>query len=94
MKEINEFADFLKNARIEVNLTQSQVAESLGYSTSQFISNWERGVSSPPLKNLKALSTLYKCRPDDLFERILKISMYSAEQSMRSEYKNAKSKAR
>ena len=94
MKEINDFAEFLKNARLEAKLTQSQVAESLGYSTAQFISNWERGISSPPLKNLKALSTLYKCRPDDLFEMILKISMLSAEQGMRWEYKNAKGKAR
>ena len=40
---------FLRRKRLEANLTQWDVAQHLGYSTPQFVSNWERGVSAPPL---------------------------------------------
>ncbi len=94
MKQVDEFAEFLKSARLKAQLTQSQVAEALGYSTAQFISNWERGISCPPLKNLRSLASMYKVRPDDLFESILKVSIQTAEQSMRREYKSLRSRAR
>jgi transcriptional regulator with XRE-family HTH domain len=40
----------LKKAREDAGLTQKQLADELGYSAAQFISNWERGVSSPPIE--------------------------------------------
>lgn len=35
--------------RREAGLTQADLAERFGFSSSQFISNWERGVATPPV---------------------------------------------
>ena len=44
---------FLKKARSKMGLSQRDVADKLGYTSPQFISNVERGLCSPPLKKLK-----------------------------------------
>ncbi len=66
MKQVS-LAKFLKEKRENVGLSQKQVADKLGYTTPQFVSNWERGVSSPPLKTLKKIGDLYDVSADDLF---------------------------
>lgn len=48
----------IKDLRIAAGLSQAEVADVLGYSTPQFISNWERGVSLPPYSSCKKLSKL------------------------------------
>lgn len=60
-------AKFLKEKRLAAGLSQRDVAIHLGYSTPQFISNWERGVSNPPISTLKTLGVLYRVAPEDLF---------------------------
>jgi transcriptional regulator with XRE-family HTH domain len=52
--------EFLKNARQNRNLSQWEVAKQLGYSSPQFISNIERGISPPPVETLKQFMVLYK----------------------------------
>jgi transcriptional regulator with XRE-family HTH domain len=52
--------DFLKSARIRAKLSQRDVSNKLGYTTAQFVSNWERGISTPPVKDLKTLCKMYK----------------------------------
>jgi len=42
-------AKYFKNKRVELNLTQAELAEELGFSSPQIVSNWERGICSPPL---------------------------------------------
>jgi transcriptional regulator with XRE-family HTH domain len=51
-------------------LTQLDVANHLEYTTAQFISNWERGISMPPMDTLPRLSNLLKIAPRDLIEVI------------------------
>lgn len=51
---------FLRNARLNAGLTQRQVSETLGYSSAQFISNFECGIASPPTKKLKVLKDIYR----------------------------------
>lgn len=87
MKDVKEFSKFLREAREKSGLTQSQVAEKLGYSTAQFVSNWERGQSYPPMKTLPTLAQLYKVNTDQLFDVILAISVHTTEQSLRRQYK-------
>lgn len=50
---------YLRQMRVNAGLTQKYVAGELGYSTSQFISNFERGLVLPPLKKMKVLIRLY-----------------------------------
>lgn len=62
---------YLREKRVNAGLTQAEIAGKLGYSSPQFISNFERGLCSPPLKNLKALVKLYKIDANELIRLII-----------------------
>lgn len=76
----------LKRLRIKAGLKQKEVAKQLGYTSPQFISNWERDVSSPPVKTIKQLAALYKTSPERLFLKIQKAVI----QHMQDEFKKSK----
>lgn len=61
---------FLRAHRVKAGLTQLDVANHLQYTTAQFISNWERGISMPPMDTLPRLATLLRIAPRDLIEVI------------------------
>lgn len=77
---------FLYDKRIASGLTQSQVAKELGYGTSQFISNWERGISAPPIVAIVTLCRLYSVSQEELFELIVQSSLERTEASLRAEF--------
>lgn len=54
-----QLGDCLATKRKSSGMTQLEVSKKLGYSSSQFISNFERGIAAPPLKKLVTLSGLY-----------------------------------
>ncbi len=62
---------FLKQKRIDRGLTQSIVAEKLGYGSPQFISNIERGISNVPTKSLKIFVELYQIDAKEVIDIIL-----------------------
>jgi len=62
----------LKGWREKVKLSQGEVARKLQYSSPQFVSNWERGLSLPPMEVLPKLLSLYSLSPDELTEVIYK----------------------
>lgn len=70
-QELNKLAQFLKEKRTQAGLSQKDVATKLGYSTSQFISNWERGISHPPMHTLRKLANMYAVMPDQMFQVLL-----------------------
>lgn len=92
MKQKNILADFLKQKRIGAGLSQRDVADKLGYSTPQFISNWERGVSQPPISALKKLGDLYKVSADDLFEVTLNATLQDVSNDLRRKFANSKAR--
>lgn len=53
------FGEYLAAARTKAGVTQRDVSICLGYSSAQFISNFECGIALPPLKKLKLLVKLY-----------------------------------
>lgn len=61
---------FLQEARLHSNFSQWDVAKKLGYSSPQFISNFERGLSSPPLNILRILVGLYGIMPKEILKVI------------------------
>ncbi len=67
--------NYLKKHRILANKTQKEVSDHLGYITPQFVSNWERGLSTPPIKDLKAIAKLYKLNQDELTTRLINAKM-------------------
>lgn len=87
-------AQFLKQAREKAGLSQRQVADELGYQSAQFISNWERGISSPPLKTLKRLGDLYRVQAEALYEIMLEDTLRRVEDNLHREFYGAKASAR
>lgn len=92
MKHKNMLADFLKTRRVSAGLSQKDVADKLGYSTPQFISNWERGVSQPPINILKKLGEMYKVPAEELFEVTLNTTIFDVTQDLRRKFANSKSR--
>lgn len=84
------FSEYLKQKRVDAHLSQGEVASKLGYTTSQFVSNWERGISQPPLSSLFSISDLYRISVDELFEVLLKSSLLEYEKDMRAKFSHCK----
>ena len=61
--------EVLKERRIQAQLTQEYVAESLGV-TRQAVSKWENGTSDPSTTNLLKLAKLYGISPEDLLRSV------------------------
>ncbi len=71
----SRIGDYFRDRRVDAGLTQADVAQALSLSTGQFISNWERGVSMPPMDYLPKLVKLYKMSKSELLE------LYTTEQT-------------
>lgn len=84
--QVEILAQFLKEKRVQSGLSQKDVATKLGYTTSQFISNWERGISHPPLNTLRSLSNLYKINPDEMFDVLLKATVAQVEVDLKKKF--------
>lgn len=83
-------AIYLKSNRIKSGLSQAEVAAKLGYRTPQFISNWERGISLPPINAIDLLADLFSLPSDQIFQIILETSINQVGQNMRIQYNNRK----
>jgi len=86
MKENSLLAEFLKEKRVYSGLSQMDVAKKLGYTSAQFVSNWERGLSSPPIHTLRKLSELYQIPPDVLFDITLKTMITQVTTELRKKF--------
>jgi len=51
-------SQLLKTHRTGKRIHQKELARELGYTSPQFVSNWERGISEPPLKDAKKICGL------------------------------------
>lgn len=78
--------EFLKEKRESAGMSQGDVAKKLKYTSPQFISNWERGVSCPPIKVLRALAEMYKVSTDELFDLILRHSLEQLKTNLMTDY--------
>lgn len=70
-KMFSNIGQFLKEKREAKGLSQTEVADSLGVKP-QFISNWERGMSAPPLRLLRVVIKLYGIPDQALIDFLLK----------------------
>jgi transcriptional regulator with XRE-family HTH domain len=77
---------YLKEARIKRGLTQKSVSDTLGYSTPQFVSNWERGLSPIPIDTLKTLLKLYSLSLSEIVNK----AMEEQEASLREAFGSKK----
>ena len=77
--------NLFKNKRVELGLSQSQVAQKLAFSSPQFVSNWERGLALPPVVCLPELLKLLKLNKDATVEYMVKASKLAVEASLRAQ---------
>ncbi len=78
----NYFGAFLKQKRLEKNLTQKQLAEKL-YVSESAVSKWEKGVSHPDITLLPKLSAILEVTEHELITA-------SIDESARKDKKDAK----
>lgn len=64
--------EFLIQARENKGMTQKHLAKKLGIVSPQLISNWERGLCTPPIKKLNKLSEILEIEFDPTFEMVMK----------------------
>ncbi len=62
---------FLKEKRLASGLSQLEIAKTLGYSSGQFVSNWERGLCSPPMVNIAKLVSVLNIDHKEITEIII-----------------------
>ncbi len=84
--ESNKLAQFLKEKRSQSGLSQKDVASKLGYSTSQFISNWERGISQPPIHTLRTLALMYNVAAEQMFNVLLENTMVQVQEDLKKKF--------
>lgn len=70
-RRYTNLGEYLQKMRTRASLTQREVSLTLGYSSAQFISNFERGIAVPPLKKLKVLVKMYDMSPETVMSLIL-----------------------
>ncbi len=63
---------YLKQKRKEAGLTQGEVAKELGYTSPQFISNYERGLCAPAFDAYPRLMNMYKIPKEEMLDILLK----------------------
>ena len=66
-----ELSAHLKHKREAAGLSQGEVSRALGYTSAQFVSNWERGLASPPMAVMPKLMKLYSLGPDEVINLYL-----------------------
>lgn len=75
----HQMGNLIKRARRDAGLTQAQLATKLGYKSPQFVSNFERSESLPPIAALSKIAKATKTKYSDFtsilkrdFDRVLK----------------------
>ena len=63
---------YLREKREKAALSQMDVSQKLGYTTSQFVSNFERGLCTPSWSALRILVKLYQIPELEILEFLLK----------------------
>lgn len=90
MNNKEKLSDFLKSKRVAAGLTQRDVSNALGYSTPQFVSNWERGISQPPIETLVRVSKIIKADEHELFALVLELTIFEVTDDLKRKFKKRK----
>ena len=57
----------LREHRLKIGLRQLDVADKLGFCTTDRISKWEKGTAHPSIFNLFKLAKIYGVKADELY---------------------------
>ena len=67
-----ELSTHLLTAREKKGFTQKDLAKKLGIVSAQLISNWERGLCTPPISKIAPLSKILSIEFDPTFALVMK----------------------
>lgn len=70
----HSIGQYIKRKRVESGITQADLAKRLGY-TAQFVTNWERGVSSPPANTLRKIVAILKIPEQEILDLLCQESI-------------------
>lgn len=87
MSECEGLSELFREARIKAGLTQWDVARALGYSSAQYISNWERGMCGVPLSAMSVLIPLLGLKKSEVMQMILENERQRLERMFRPSVK-------
>jgi transcriptional regulator with XRE-family HTH domain len=65
-----QLGQILREGRVKSKMTQRQLAGKLGYTSPQYVSNWERGRVTPPLYTLSEVARFTHV-PKDKIKKLL-----------------------
>jgi transcriptional regulator with XRE-family HTH domain len=85
-----QLGKYLQGLREKAGFSQKEVSLKLGYETAQFVSNWERGLCTPPMNTIRTLSKMFHVDSAKLFETILESDMKHFEEKRREAFKKAR----
>ncbi|MNJ93382.1 Helix-turn-helix domain protein [compost metagenome] len=85
----SELGLILKKHRMNVGLTQMDLARNFGYGSAQFISNWERGLSQPPMEILVELCSMLKIPKATIKELLIRNAIQQIEMKIEKSFKKA-----
>ena len=83
----------IKEARKKKGLSQQKLAKTLGYSSGQFVSNWERGLSYPPVDRLAKMALIFNFNEEELLEQYLEELIESKKKAFKKSLEFHKSRA-
>ena len=67
---ITKLSVYLKQRRLQIKKTQSQISKEIGLSSPQFISNIERGIACVPIDKFDKFSSAYEISAKKLAELV------------------------
>ncbi|HEY8270411.1 MAG TPA: helix-turn-helix transcriptional regulator [Pseudobdellovibrionaceae bacterium] len=85
-RKVSKLSAFLKDKRLLAGLSQGEVAKKLGYTSPQFVSNWERGLSDPPIRTLRKISTLYDVPLEEMHRVTLDATIQKVTEEIRKKF--------
>jgi transcriptional regulator with XRE-family HTH domain len=61
--------NLFKSMRLKSGLSQGAVAKKMGYTSGQFVSNWERDLSVPPVETIPKIAKIYGVDQKDFIDK-------------------------
>lgn len=80
----------LRESRLKKGFSQAELADIFGYESAQYISDWERGVSSPPMKKLAKIVEALDIDMDRLFDLLLEVAKERVTGDLKREFSRIK----
>ena len=87
-----ELGKLFRIGRIKVGMSQGTVCRALGYTTPQYLSNFERGLCSMPLDKLKRMIDMYDMDGESVVRLIIDLQSKFLRTQLAGKPKRARSR--